>query len=221
MAIYDINFSTVWEKLTPPILRQIKTLAWGTVLLKPLQWLRDLFFIDYADGSSAEFYDSLISYIVDDKVYYTDRAVYICIAPSTGNLPTDTTYWRKILDNHIGARERVRYNSQKILFEHALNRWFNVYAPDPLIYITNNTVSASPFLLGQTGQTSSNVSRSSIYSQYYLGNSPSYASNTFTIFVPLAVFNALAGNNTDRENIIRNFADRFVLSGMIYDVQTY
>jgi len=221
MAIYDINFSTVWEKLTPPILRQLKTLAWGTVLLKPLQWLRDLFFIDYADGSSSAYYDAATAYVVGDRVYWSDRAVYEALSNTIAIDPTDASIWKKILDNHIGARERVRYNSQKILFEHALNRWFDVYTPDPLIYITNNTVSASPFLLGQTGQTSSNVSRSSVYSQYYLGNSPSYASNTFTIFVPVAVFNALAGNNTDRENIIRNFADRFVLSGMIYDVQTY
>lgn len=221
MAIYDVTFSTVWEKLYPPILRQVKTLAWGVVLMKPLQWLRDLFFNDYADGSSATYYDNSTAYIVDDKVYYDDRAVYICIQNTTGNLPTDTTYWKKILDNHIGVRERVRYNSRKIVFEYALNRWFNVYAPDPLIYITNNTIYVGAFVMGKTGTYSSVMARNSLFQTNFLGNSYTYNNIAFTINVPILVFNALASNNTDRENIIRNFADRYVLAGIEYDVQTF
>lgn len=219
--IYIIQFSLLWEKLMPPILRKSLHLAWGSVVVAPLQRLRDLIFNDYANGSHYDAYDNSTAYVIGDIVYYTDRAVYQCIENSTGNLPTDTNYWFKLLDNRIGVRERIKYNSQKVLFEYALNRWFDVPSADPQIYIQNNTIYGTAFLLGQTGAYSSTMPRSSVHQLYYLGNSYDYRSDAFTIFVPVAVFNALASNNTDRENIIRNFADNYVLAGMIYSVVTY
>ena len=33
------------------------------------------------------------AYVVDDVVYYNGSS-YVCILASTGNLPTDTTYWQ-------------------------------------------------------------------------------------------------------------------------------
>jgi hypothetical protein len=49
----------------------------------------------------------------------------------------------------------------------------------------------------------------------------SSTTGNYTIFVPLAKFNSLAGNDVDRENIIRNFADIYNLAGLIYDVETF
>lgn len=219
--IYIIQFSLIWEKIYPPHLRKALHLAWGTVIVAPLQALRDLIFNDYANGSTASRYSGATAYVVGDKVYYTDRALYQCIEATTGNAPTDTTYWIKILDNHIGIRERIKYNSRKIVLEYGLNRWFDVPAADPQIYITNNTIYGTAFILGQTGEYSSTMARSSTHQLYYLGNSYTYRSDAFTIYVPIAVFNALASNNTDRENIIRTFANNYVLSGMTYSCVTY
>jgi hypothetical protein len=219
--IYVIDFSLLWEKLYPPILRQSLHLAWGTVVTKPLQRLRNLAFEDYANGSIATIYDNSTAYSVGDEVYYTNRAVYKCIEASTGNLPTDTTYWTRILDNRIGVRERIKYDSRKVLFEYALNRWFDVPSADPQIYITNNTIYGTAFLLGESGETSSTMAWNSNFQNFYLGNSYSYESDAFTIYVPLLVFNALDTNNTNRENIIRGFADNYVLSGITYNVLTY
>jgi hypothetical protein len=219
--IYIIQFSLLWEKLYPPHLRKTLHLAWGVVVVSPLQSLRDLIFNDYANGSTVSRYDNATAYVVDDIVYYTDRGLYKCIGATTGNIPTDTTYWNKILDNYIGARERIKYNSRKIIFEYALNRWFDVPSANPQIYITNNNIYGTAFLLGETGEYSSTMANLSTNQNYFLGNSYNYNSFAFTIYVPLAVFNALDNNNTNRENIIRSFADKFVLSGMSYNVLTY
>jgi len=219
--IYVIDFSLLWEKLYPPILRQSLHLAWGTVVTKPLQRLRNLAFEDYANGSIATRYDNSTAYSVGDEVYYTNRSVYKCIEASTGNIPTDTTYWTKILDNRIGVRERIKYDSRKVLFEYALNRWFDVPSADPQIYITNNTIYGTAFIMGRSGTLSSTMPRSSSHQLYYLGNSYTYRSDAFTIYVPILVFNALDTNNTNRENIIRNFADNYVLAGITYSVTTY
>lgn len=219
--IYIIQFSLLWEKLMPPLLRKALHLAWGSVVVAPLQSLRDLIFNDYANGSHYDAYDNSTAYVVGDIVYYTDRGVYKCIEATTGNIPTNITYWFKMLDNRIGARERIRYNSQKILFEYALNRWFDVPSADPQIYIQNNNIYGTAFLLGGSGETSSTMADNYVFQNYYLGNSYTYESDDFTIFVPLAVFNALDSNNTNRENIVRGFADNYVLAGMTYNVATY
>lgn len=219
--IYIIQFSLLWEKLMPPLLRKVLHLSWGSVVVAPLQSLRDLIFNDYANGSNYNAYDNATAYVIGDIVYYTDRGVYKCIEATTGNIPTNTTYWFKMLDNRIGVRERIRYNSQKILFEYALNRWFDVPSADPQIYIQNNNIYGTAFLLGGSGETSSTMADNYVFQNYYLGNSYTYESDDFTIFVPLAVFNALDSNNTNRENIVRGFADNYVLAGMTYNVATY
>jgi hypothetical protein len=218
--IYIIQFSLIWEKLYPPHLRKALHLAWGTVIVAPLQSLRDLIFNEYANGSFAPKYDNATAYVVGDKVYL-NRVLYQCIDATTGNAPTNTTYWKILLDNRIGIRERIKYNSRKIVLEYGLNRWFEIPAADPQIYITNNTIYGTAFILGQTGEYSSAMARSSTHQLYYLGNSYTYRSDAFTIYVPIAVFTALASNNTDRENIIRTFANNYVLSGMTYSCVTY
>jgi len=218
--IYIIQFSLIWEKLYPPHLRKALHLAWGTVIVAPLQSLRDLIFNEYANGSFAPKYDNATAYVVGDKVYL-NRVLYQCIYATTGNAPTNTTYWKILLDNRIGIRERIKYNSRKIVLEYGLNRWFEIPSADPQIYITNNTIYGTAFILGQTGEYSSTMARSSTHQLYYLGNSYTYRSDAFTIYVPIAVFTALASNNTDRENIIRTFANNYVLSGMTYSVVTY
>ena len=53
------------------------------------------------------------------------------------NLVTDTAFWLKVSDNYIGIRERTLWNSQKIIFESSLNRWFQTTG----IFIINNVLS--------------------------------------------------------------------------------
>lgn len=216
--IYIISFNLFWEQLTPPILRQVLQLAWGKVLLKPLQYLHDLIFTDYASGGTAVEWDVLDPYVVGDRVYYIDRAVYECIANTTGDLPTDIDFWIKVLDNYIGIRERIMYNSQKIVFEYGINRWFMCAG----IYVDNAAVGYAGFVMGGSGEYSSTMYNSSVYSDAFLFNNYTALSvNHFTINVPVAVYTALAGNNTDRDNIIKSFADKYVMAGITYNIVSY
>lgn len=218
--IYIISFNLLWETLYPPILRLPNHLDWGKVLMKPLQYLRDLIFEDYANGSLYDMYDNITNYIVGDRVIYIDRGSYECIQDTIGNIPTNTSYWRKINDNYIGIRERIKYNSQKILFEWALNRNFICTG----IYISNTPLTTTGFLMGHTGPYSSTLAGSSNVSANpsYLANSLTLSDGfSYTIYVPIAVFNALGTSNGQRESIIRAFADKYNLAGMFYKVVTY
>lgn len=38
-------------------------------------------------------YSAIVDYVVDDSVVY-NSLIYTCILDSTGNLPTNITYWR-------------------------------------------------------------------------------------------------------------------------------
>lgn len=44
-------------------------------------------------------YNPLTTYAVMDYVTYTDGNGYLCIEPTTGHAPTDTTYWQLFVDN--------------------------------------------------------------------------------------------------------------------------
>lgn len=207
----------------PPSLRGAIHLAWLKVILKPIQSLWKLIFVDYKDGSLYTQYDVTLSYNRTDRVVYSNRKVYECIVNAgVGITPDNTTYWVKVNDNFIGASERVKYNAQKLLFEYALNKWFFVDPLSDQIYIENNAVSGSFFLMGgQNGETSSKLAATSISSGWYLGNVYTPTQHDYTIYVPVAVFNAQGTTTTNREQAIRNFADQYNLAGMIYNVVTY
>ena len=217
MSIYTVTYSYLWEQLYPPKLRKSVHLAWGFVVTRPLQWLHDAIFISYANGATDADYSNVTAYSLGDRVVYTDRGQYEALQATTGNLPTDTTYWIKVNDNYIGARERSKYNSRKILFEYALNRWFQTTG----IFISNTGGNASSFLLGGSGPTSTALFNTSTNQQQFLIQSYSATSEDFIIFVPLAKFNSLGSNDTDRKNVVRNIADLYVIAGIIYTVQSY
>lgn len=222
MSLYTLSVNYISEKLLPPALRKAKHLAWLRVILKPLQTFWKYVFDDYATGSTYATYNVATSYVRTDRVVHTNKSVYECILASTGNSPDNTTYWVKINDNFIGVDERIKFNAQKIVFEYALNKWFGVPLTDPQIYIVNNTVAGSSFLLGETSLYSSNLANDSVYSTTYMGNvySPTTVYD-YTIFVPLAVFNAQGTTTSNRETAIRNFADKYNLVGMSYNVVTF
>jgi hypothetical protein len=199
-------------------------LAWLKVILAPIQNLWKRIFVDYKDGSLYADYDAFTVYVFGDRVVYTNKSVYECIRDTMAiGIPCDNTdYWLKINDNFIGASERAKYNAQKIVFEYALNKWFRVPSGDPQIYIVNHIVSTSAFVMGATGAYSSAMASSSAFSTSYMGASYSaVAVYDYTIYVPVAVFNAQGSTTTNRENAIRNFADKYNLIGMSYSVVTY
>lgn len=222
MSVYDINYNQLAEEQTPIDERQPIVLAWLRSLVKPLQYLRDLFFTSYADGSTAPDFNALTAYTKGQQVRYVDNAIYEALVATTGNLPSDPLFWFKVQDVFIGVRERLKYNSRKIVLEAILNKWFRVAAlPADQIYIENNDIYGTAFLMGGSGETSSSMADNSAYQQFFLGESYTFATYAFTIYVPSAVFAGIDADPTNAENIIRAIADKYVIAGMLYNVVTY
>lgn len=220
--IYDYDSSIVGEQLTPPVLRQTKFLAWLNVLVRPIQNFWSLIFEDYKLGSDYLAYNGVTAYVPTDRVLYTNKSIYECILASTGNNCLDTTYWVKVNDNFIGVDERIKYNSQLIVLEYALNNWFlNLTAVDQIFVATNN-ITSNLFLMGETGTYSSTMADNSPFSLYFMPNDATYPTQyNFTINVPATLFTTLGTDATNRENTVRIFADKYVLSGITYNVTTY
>lgn len=186
----------------------------------------------YMDGSiDTGYYSALVSYNKGDLVRTID-GVYESLANSNlGNAVSDTTYWLKVLGSFIGADERVAYNGRKLTFEYALNRYFNTtfrQPDDPVtptnsdIYIDNVVFTDTSFVMYPDSARSSKMYPDT--STGYLWDIPVYASITtyqFNINIPLAVFLALGSTNPIRESIVRQFADKYCVSGLSYNIVTY
>lgn len=245
---YIISYSLQDELLLPPQLRKPKMVSYLNSISYPLQWLHDITWVDsFSDGFTYPLYSTSSTYYpglgntIGDRVIYKDRGVYECIATCSNIDPIKlgSNYWELISDNYIGARERVLYNSQKVLFEYALNKWFQTgvltipYSGG--IYIINNEIPSTSFLMGLSGEYSTPMTDTTVTQiQWgYLAHSPYNpmpSTDNFTIFVPIAVAQQIdpAGNtysipdiSPNANTIIRSFADTIKLAGMIYNIKTY
>jgi hypothetical protein len=226
MSIYDINYALAWSNLLPTTKRKTKMLAWGTALLKPLQWLRDLIFGDYADGANYALWAYFVYYTKGDRVVGLNKRVYEALI-DTPPFPSavfpdtnDTTYWIEVSPNFIGLRERIKYNSEIIVLEYALNKWYRVPTSDPQIYISNNNT-GSGFLMGASSATSSVMANDSYFSTTYMGLTYTAVTYDFTVFVPTVLFATLGSNLANRENNIRSFVDKYKLAGLNYNCVTF
>lgn len=223
MSFYDYDTEQVNEELLPPQLRQPKEKAWLKILMVPLQWIRDLFFDSYIAGSNDNTWDDITTYFPGVRAVYFDNAVYEAIQTNI-NTPPDLypDYWFKVQDVFIGVEERLKYNSQIIVYEYALNNWFrNVGATDQ-IYIQNNVTNTDFFLMGESSVLSSSMSVLSTASTDFMGvvYTPG-AQYDYTIMVPAALFATMGATTQDRENAIRNIANKYNMAGMQYSVATF
>ena len=169
------------EDLTPAELRSDTITSWLRTLLRPMKYNCDLFFNDFCKGANYPAYNNATTYAANDRIIYTDNAVYERRVSGSGVHPTgDSTSaitWRKIQKCFIGVDERAHWNGQKIVFEYAINKWFQV--------------NSAPFIFTNT--------------IYYNANSTYY----ITLQVPTAVYTSLGSNNTARDNRLKQFAANY------------
>lgn len=221
--IYDYNNELVGEQLTPPVLRKTKFLAWLNVITSHVQKLWNTIFIDYKDGSDYPDYDAFTLYALGDRVIYTDKMIYEAIDASLGALPSDTTKWVLINDNFIGIKERIKYNSQIILLEYALNKWYRIPSTDPQIYLSIFSNVSMQFVLGDSSATSSLMPNNSLNQIQYMGNYPNYpiVDYDFIVYVPSAVYATLGSDVDNRYNNVYGFVSKYTLSGIKFIIDTY
>lgn len=229
MPNYNVNFSNVWQNLMPPNKRLTKYLAWGKVLVYPLQWLHSRLFLDYKEGTI--YLDWVVStaYTKNTFVRYTNKSIYYCIQDHTSSStinPLDTNYWYKTQDNFIGVTERMKYTSQIILFEYALNRWFGLTFVQPPsvnpIYINTNDIDINSFLVSSDDANSAYAAYAGNEALQYVGLSyDSTDNNSFTIYYPVGLPATLGITDNLLKQQIATLANKLKVSGTSYNILSY
>jgi hypothetical protein len=88
------------------------------------------------------------------------------------------------------------------------------------IYILNNSLGTVPFQIGKVESDSSATYNNT--SPQFIINAYSFATRiNFSIYVPSAVYTALASTDANRQAIFKSFADKYIPAGIIYQIQTY
>lgn len=224
MSIYDITFSDEWNKLIPPSKRSKEFLDWGKALLKPLQWLRDLFFVDYVLGNTSAQYDNTATYLKGERVQYNHQ-VYEAQATTTGNLPTDVNFWMLVQADFRGTNQRIGFNAQLLKFEFILNQWFGttfvqpVYNPPSAnsdIWIENEFVDDGSFVMGPSDGIGSFMGPSG-FNDHFMSPSHSFNTTDFIVHYPIAVI----PNSSDQLNQLMSLVNQYKLAGTTPSYQSY
>ncbi len=161
---------------------------------------------------------------------------------TTGNAGSPF-YWVKVTDNFIGANERASYSPQKLMFEYALNRWFDTTFRQPSvgtsdIFIGINSNTNTQFFFGQTATNfffgpATNFTKGPIpLSTFFTPGNSFLLQYDYSIHLPIAVYNALinpliegtvaAGHNSPlRDGVVSAFANILNPAGSFYNIITY
>jgi hypothetical protein len=139
--------------------------------------------------------------------------------------------WIQVYPNFIGANYRVTFAPQKLMYEYALNTWFNTIFRQPSvgvsdIYITPLSPTLTQFYFFPNNVKSyflpvTEFPPEPVTSDFFFPSNNAAIQNNFTINVPITVYNALSGNAGLREGIVRAFADKICPAGAYYNVATY
>ena len=266
---YNFNIGIFVKNFLPTYKRTAKNISWLQSLLSPMQfWQRQLFenYSDGFDGLDVINYNSIRQFEIGELVYYngviyeciltstgnlptnvtyfsirvfqfgeliqnSDNTVYYCIAENTGGIaPANDTYWYLMQSNFIGLNERIRANSQILIFEYILNKWFDTDFNYPSgvndVYITNNPTDLNGFIIGVDDTETSIVTFNDNQQSEYINAAFTTVNQNYIINIPLLVYDALkpsdaSGTTPTKDAIVRNFADKYNLAGLDYLINPY
>lgn len=233
----DINMLTIQN--LPPNKRLPKWISFIQSLAAPLSWLMGIF-NQYKNGGVLAFYDAVLTYAKGERVIYNYRVYESLVSSNTGNTPDTTTgYWLLVNNSFIGIYERSLFRANKLVFERALNRYFreeltlhgyigfrqpnSAFTPTPSdIYIETLAPTGLSILGLETIHPESTI-RSSVTGYWAFDGLVVAATSTyqFTIYIPTLVYGSINSDSTIADKIIRNFADKYRVSGTNYLIQTY
>lgn len=219
MGFWDINISQFVSDILPRSKRTDEVKALGRGLLSAFG-RRAVGLQEFKEGTAASVY-AAGTYAKYDQVVY-NYALYESLEDGNTADPSDSSKWLKIGDAFLGSDEMQLYDGTRLGLEYALNRWFGTTFNNPPtlsdIYITNNVPNDPTFIAGLTTGTSSAAGL--LGSTEFVPLTYSYTAPLplFSINVPIAFYTGLG---VDAEQIIRNFADRYVNTSITYDIQTY
>jgi hypothetical protein len=187
-------------------------------------------FVTIANLPTNATYFDVKPFIAGERLIFVDKAVYECILDNpTGISPLDSTYWIKIQDLFVGLRDRINGNSQVLIYEYLLNKYFFTaynYPSINEIYISRLPGSNSSFVFGATESESSVVYLTDGEQKEFINDTILIAGAHFAINIPVIVYDALipsepTGTTTNKDNIVRSYADMFVCAGITYTINPY
>lgn len=226
--IYSYNVNYVQEKLTPPLLRKPIRIDWLKTLTRPIQLKYDDIFGTQSFVNSFNYakWSSVTAYTVGNRVRFGISIYEALVANTNIDPPSDSDTWLLIEKDFVGIDERSKFTSQHMVFQYVLNRYLNTTVSTiPQIYVTRNVIDTNGFYMGADGdgtygELATNTGTITTQDDF-LGTSYSLNQYAMTIYVPTALFTTLGSNAANREQTVRNVADKYVLAGILYDVQQY
>ena len=224
--MYSVNFNNAMINLLSPDKRSSTIVALNKPASDELQIINNDLILTYKQYQSIPSWDVTMTYMTNVKVFYK-KAIYKSLLDSNiGKDPVNNPdFWIIISPNFMGVDTRLKINSQKLVFEFGLNLWFNtIFRQLPLvsdIYIKNNSnLNLVPFVAGFNESQSSKVT--TISSDGFIGINyvftPYYG---FSIYIPIAIYNSIGTTSQESESIIRNFSNKYIISGTYYNIITY
>ena len=203
------------------------------------------------------------TYTSGNVVLYFDGNYYQVLVATTSNPPSSTDWgllnfdpttkttsycWYKIAPSYIGAQERAQYNSQKLIMEYALNRWFRTtfrqptsYRDGTVAYTVNATSILGIWYLSAGGYNVSDIFITTVAVTYptllvadvklgLVGDIPNFSvvsdsaisgSDTtykFIVWIPTSLSVALGVSYVE---IISSVVNKMLMAGTSYTVQVY
>lgn len=221
-TLFNIDFTRFATQMLPPDKRNPVLMALLNAFLVPLQWASQHRIVEFGAGSFAAAWSNITTYNKYDQVIL-NKVVYQSLISGNTSSPL-TSNWAIIQSNFIGLNERIQYNGECLVLTYALNKWFGTIFRQPPaisdIYINTNVLVTPIFRVGKTEAVSSSIS--TIGSSEFIGISDGITSQiNLSIFVPIAVYNALDVTLINNDKIFRNFADRYIPAGIVYQITTY
>ena len=221
--MYSVDYIQKEIETLSPDKRDASIIAFNKPAILDIQNLHNNLFFTYKQFQALPQW-AAEEYLRNDKVIYK-KAVYQALQGLIGYEPTFSDKWILISPNFLGADFRLQIRGEKLVLEYALNTWFGTtFKQPPLvsnIYIQNNaSATQSPFRVGTTEPQCSLVRTTEGVD--FIGLNYTFTDvYNLTIFVPTAVFTALGTSVLERENIVRDFADRYIPVGVKYKVTPY
>jgi hypothetical protein len=221
MSLFNINISKLISDLLPPKKRELNIIAICKGLFSK-QNNDNLNLLETIEGTTAPQYSSG-TYSQFQRVIYK-REVYESLKNSNTDLPTVSTSWIKVINNFLGTNETQNYTTSTIHVEYALNRYFENMSDGPYD-LSNGAINLQvlptpnlSFLVGYTGLNSNNVgyTGSTNFVTYDEIIVPNFT--VLQINVPTSTATNLGANY---EQIIRNFANKYISEGITYKIELY
>lgn len=232
MSIYDWTASIFGEQFLPPYKRLDRFKSWIQVLLSPIQYDRDLFYNQYANGIYDSVWDSVSTYTEGEIVFYLDYQLYIAIQ----NVPIftpciDTNYWVLVSVDNVGLRQRAAVTGQKLSLEWILNKHYGTTFRQPSvgtsdIYVSNIQIDTNYFVAGIDGTESSYAAISGQNAEQFVGISYTYETESLVIYVPNATLDTIGQGleiapYPNAQKIVLFYAYKFIFGGIIARVEGY